>query len=329
MLSNLHNIYAKLIVFLGAFFVIAIITIFTSNNPNIKPIIVEKEVIPSQNYFEDLSLEAKAVFVWDVNKQESLYASNEEAQLPLASLTKLMTAVIAVDTLPESSVVTIDNNDLTSAGDSGLYANEKWSFKDLLKFTLIVSSNDGANALANVAGLLKSSFPSQKEDNKKAFVYAMNNKVKDIGLTQTYFINPTGLDTNESISGGYGSARDAVKLLEYAIINVPEIIESTRHTELEFSSLSDIKHTATNTNSSISFLPGLIASKTGYTDLAGGNLVIAFDAGMNRPIIISVLGSTQDGRFSDVEKLVSASLKSLNPVRSRTRDTSATSNGVN
>jgi len=130
-------------------------------------------------------------------------------------------------------------------------------------------------------------------------------------LTQTYFINPTGLDTNKTISGGYGSARDAAKLLEYAVINMPDIIESTRHTAINFESLSDINHRATNTNSSIDTLPGLIASKTGYTDLAGGNLVIAFDAGINRPIIISVLGSTQSGRFEDIEKLVNASLKSL------------------
>ena len=54
-----------------------------------------------------------------------------------------------------------------------------------------------------------------------------------------------------------------------------------------------------------------IASKTGFTDLAGGNLVIAFDAGLSHPIIISVLGSTQEGRFRDVEKLVTASLMSL------------------
>ena len=139
----------------------------------------------------------------------------------------------------------------------------------------------------------------------------MNEMAKEIGLTQTYFINPTGLDTNDTVSGGYGSAHDVAKLLEYAVIHTPEIIDSTRYARINFASLSDINHTATNTNSSINAVPGLIASKTGFTDLAGGNLVIAFDAGMNRPIIITVLGSTQNGRFEDIEKLVDASLKSL------------------
>jgi D-alanyl-D-alanine carboxypeptidase len=57
----------------------------------------------------------------------------------------------------------------------------------------------------------------------------------------------------------------------------------------------------------------LIASKTGYTDLAGGNLAVAFDAGVNRPIVIAVLGSSREERFSDVEKLASAVLLELTP----------------
>lgn len=311
MLFNPHNLYAKIIVFLSAFFVMTILFIFTENNRDRELFQNENEKTYHYDYFKNISLEAKAAFVWDINKQKSLYKLNEEAQLPLASLTKLMTAIIAADIMPESSVVTIDNKSLEKEGDSGLYANEKWNFKDLINFTLIVSSNDGASALANVAGLLKNAFPNKEENNEKTFVRIMNEKTKEMGLTQTYFINPTGLDANGKISGGYGSAKDIALLLEYAVINSPEIIEATRYDILQFNSLSDINHIATNTNSSINVIPGLIASKTGFTDLAGGNLVVAFDAGLNYPIIISVLGSTQEGRFRDVEKLVVASLKSL------------------
>lgn len=329
MISKIRKIiYSRIEVLLGAVIIIALLVIFAGGDTQNVPILTE-EIISNHNYFDDISIEASSVFVWDVNKQKVLFAENKDAQLPLASLTKLMTAITAVDILPESSVVTIDGASLVEDGDSGLYENEKWSFKDLIRFTLVMSSNDGASALANVAGVFKNSFPSRTEDNKKSFVQAMNKKASEMGLTQTYFINSTGLDTNEIVSGGYGSARDIAKLLEYAIIHTPEIMESTRHAEIDFSSLSDINHLATNTNSSISTIPGLIASKTGFTDLAGGNLVIAFDAGLNHPIIIAVLGSTQNGRFIDIEKLVNASLKSLDPVRSRTRDMSATSNGVN
>jgi D-alanyl-D-alanine carboxypeptidase len=79
---------------------------------------------------------------------------------------------------------------------------------------------------------------------------------------------------------------------------------------LQFAS-AEKRYSAENTNVVIDKIPNLIASKTGYTDLAGGNLVIAFDAGLNHPIIISVLGSTEKGRFSDVLQLVQATLKQL------------------
>lgn len=312
MLSTfLHNLYAKIIVFLGAVFVIALIVVFAGDNHSSTTAQVEDNDAYRYDPFEEILLEARAAFVWDVNRQEALYTLNEEVQLPLASLTKLMTAIVAVEIIPESSVVTIDEKSLAQEGDSGLFANERWDVKDLIRFMLVVSSNDGASAVANVAGLFKSRFPSRESESKKAFVHTMNEKVKEIGLNQTYFINPTGLDANEAIGGGYGSARDVAKLLEYAVISAPEIVDATRYSAFEFSSLSNINHTATNTNSSISKVPGLIASKTGFTDLAGGNLVIAFDAGLNRPIVISVLGSTQEGRFRDVEKLVAASLQAL------------------
>jgi len=68
---------------------------------------------------------------------------------------------------------------------------------------------------------------------------------------------------------------------------------------------------ANNTNIFVDKIPNLIASKTGFTDLAGGNLVIAFNADINRPIIISVLGSTEEGRFTDVLQLIEATIKQL------------------
>jgi D-alanyl-D-alanine carboxypeptidase len=66
-----------------------------------------------------------------------------------------------------------------------------------------------------------------------------------------------------------------------------------------------------NTNKAIDLLPNVIASKTGFTDLAGGNLVVAFDAGIAHPIIIAVLGSSFDGRFDDMTKLVNSTIEYL------------------
>lgn len=271
----------------------------------------ESVSIIQNNPFENISIRAKAVFVWDVNKQKALYSFNEEAQLPLASLSKLMTALTAVELLSESAVVTIERDSLNEEGDSGLFVDEKWKLRDLLDFTLLVSSNDGADAIASAAGFLESNFSDDILERKNAFAQKMNEKANEIGLTQTYFINSTGLDISVAASGGYGSARDIALLLEYIILNNPQIVDATRYSELKISSLNNIEHIAKNTNDAVNSIPGLIASKTGFTNLAGGNLVIAFDAGINHPIIVSVLGSTEDGRFIDVEKLVAASLQSI------------------
>ncbi|MEI6420454.1 MAG: hypothetical protein WCO30_02350, partial [bacterium] len=143
------------------------------------------------------------------------------------------------------------------------------------------------------------------------FVSIMNKYSKIIGLYNTKFFNETGLDLNGNISGAYSTAEDAAKLLAYAIQKQPEVFESTTKKFFESKSLSNINHRTVNTNEVVGQIPGLIGSKTGYTDLAGGNLVVAFDADLNRPIIISVLGSSREGRFSDVLTLVKATQKYL------------------
>lgn len=264
------------------------------------------------NPFEGLGIEAKSVYVFDVAKGEVLYARNENEKLPLASLTKMMTAIVATDLVPRSTVVEIDKVDIGAEGDSGLLVGEKWRMSDIIDFTLTTSSNDGASAIATVAGSLgQSVYGAPKDISKNKFVEKMNLKTEEIGLVDTYFFNETGLDITEDDSGSYGTAKEVALLMTYAIKNKSKVMEATSRDRFSVSSLSGFGHIATNTNKSIGNIPGLIASKTGFTDLAGGNLVIAFDAGLMRPIVISVLGSSIEGRFEDVEKLVWAIFNSL------------------
>ena len=307
--TSIIALLAFIIIILGL-----VIFNYTAGDPGTKTHITDstKDIATaSLDPFNDIVLEAKAAFVFDVRRQEVLYARNEEAQLPLASLTKLMTVLVAEETLPERATITITQDSLASEGDSGLLVGESWRLEDLLGLTLLGSSNDGASALAGVAGSFKSSFPGEWLKNKETFIHLMNKKAKDIGLTQTYFLNETGLDASRYAGGGYGSAKDIARLFEYSIQHIRSIIDVTRYTALEFLSLNNINHLVSNTNKLVNSIPGLIASKTGFTDLSGGNLVIAFDAGINHPIIISVLGSTLEGRFRDIQKLVEASLQKL------------------
>ncbi|MFM2357383.1 MAG: hypothetical protein RJA61_120 [Candidatus Parcubacteria bacterium] len=276
-----------------------------------------EEILPEQNIAEEkaspydgIELEATAVIVWDVANQKVLFEKNSSTPLPLASLTKVMATLVASDLIPGYTTVTIEKDFLNEEGDTGLYANEKWHFNDLARFSLTVSSNDGMRAIASVAGAVLSNTTGigEFETGRSAFVERMNQKAQKIGLTKTSFENETGLDLDEENGGAYGTAYDMAHLFEYALGSYPEILEGTRAGSYDISSLSNLSHSATNTNPYVNFIPGIIGSKTGYTDLSGGNLVIAFNPELQRPIIISVLGSSYDGRFVDTLKLVEATM---------------------
>jgi len=277
------------------------------------------QVAKIKSPFAEVSLEAKGAVVWDVVGKKELFSKNSDMPLPLASLTKVMTAVTTDGKLNDSQEIKITKDDLAPEGDSGLLVGDVWKARDLRDFTLITSSNDGAIALAMAAEAQVVANPPYNPNGMDAtstqeeFIKAMNYTASQIGLKNSKFFNEHGLDMNAGttevvIGGAYGSAKDMATLFEYALRNYPQILEATRYKNLQFES-ADKKYSAENTNVIIDKIPNIIASKTGYTDLAGGNLVVAFDAGLNRPIIISVLGSTEQGRFTDVQKLVDASLK--------------------
>ncbi len=287
---------------IGITLAVVLLFVFFFDNNNEKQASFEipqssKEGGVVKNPFASISISAKSAYVLDVRTGRVLYKKDEEAQLPLASIAKLMTAIVFTEEFPNESIVTIEPNDLIAEGDNGLVAGERWRAKDLLGFTLVVSSNDAALALANTAG--------------RFFTSSMNKKAREIELPQTYFLNPTGLDLTNKVSGAYSSARDVVNMLHYILRNKPTLLEATREPLIYYRSLDQRVHVAKNTNVISSTIPGLIASKTGFTDLAGGNLVVAFDAGINHTILIAVLGSSFQGRFSDMKKLVSASFESL------------------
>jgi serine-type D-Ala-D-Ala carboxypeptidase (penicillin-binding protein 5/6) len=273
--------------------------------------VVKKVETPSA--FESINLEAKAAVVWDVVNNRELFSKNPDEPLPLASLTKVMTAVTTDGKLDDDQKIKITKEDLAPEGDSGLVVGDIWRAGDLRDFTLITSSNDGACALAAVAEANLNNPPniiSTSTDLQAEFVKKMNETATQIGLVNSKFFNENGLDESADRGGAYGSAKDMARLFEYTLKNYPQILEATRYKNLQFTS-AEKKYSAENTNTIIDKIPGLIASKTGYTDLAGGNLVIAFDAGLGRPIIISVLGSSEEGRFSDVIQLVEATIKQI------------------
>jgi len=254
---------------------------------------------PTIKPFSEVSITAKSAYVWDVQTQRVLYKKEPNKQVPLASVTKLMTALVAHELLSENADIAITDQAIRQYGNSGLLQDETFERTTLSDLVLMSSSNDGAFALAQAAGSILS-----PDEGATAFVHAMNIRAKELSLHDTYFKNPTGLDISEEEGGAYGSAKDMAFLMEYIATHQPQLLEATTQEQSRVYSEDGIYHDAENTNYNIDEIPGLIGSKTGYTDLAGGNLVIAFNAGLNRPIVVSVLGSTRQERFTDVTELV-------------------------
>jgi D-alanyl-D-alanine carboxypeptidase (penicillin-binding protein 5/6) len=263
------------------------------------------------NVFPVVEIEAKSAYVYDSRTKTVIFAKNENKRMPLASLTKVMAALVAKELSPDYSVVTVTRSALSIEGDSGLHADEKWTLGDLLDFSLVSSSNDGIHAVALSLGALTNASASE-EEMVDDFVRQMNGKALELDLKNTYFWNETGLDESEVKGGAYGTAKDMATLLEYILEREPGLLEATRNTETVIISLDSFEHVAKNTNALVSEIPGLLASKTGFTSTAGGNLVFAFDPELGRPIIISVLGSSAEGRFIDAKKLVAATLEYIN-----------------
>lgn len=261
--------------------------------------------------FPEVALEAKAAYVYDLATSMTLFAKDEDKKLPLASLAKVMSALVARDLGLKHNTVKISDEALAVEGDSGLLRDEEWFLGDLLNFSLVASSNDGVRAAALALGALSRANASG-EEIVGDFVKIMNEKAAKLGLTNIQFFNETGLDLSDVRNGAYGSAQDVTSLMAYIHRNYPDILSVTREPEIEFKSLDGKTHVAKNTNEIISHIPGLLASKTGYTARAGGNLSIIFDPELNHPIAITVLGSTENGRFSDVRALVAATLEHLN-----------------
>lgn len=264
-----------------------------------------------QEPFKEVAIHARAAFVWDIAAHRKLYGKNEYEHLPLASVTKMMTALVAKETLSDNDIVRVSKEALRAEGDSGLLLGEEWTAKDLIAFALISSSNDAASALAQTAGGRLDPSATTSEAARAAFLAQMNSKARSIGLLDTIYRNETGLDISEKVSGGEGTARDMAMLYEYLWRKHPDLFAATAQPETTFVSRDGKIHLAKNTNHSVAHIPGIIGSKTGYTDLAGGNLVIVTDIGFGRPIVIAVLGSTREERFTDVEKLREAAVSAI------------------
>ena len=253
---------------------------------------INSDYFPIRNWMiEEPEISAKAAIAIDLNSEQQknniLYQKNSNQKLPIASLTKIMTAVIAIEELNLEEVIKISKNSVFTDGDNGgLIIEEELILKNLLYVMLVESSNDAAMAVANDNGQIQYT----------NFIALMNEKAKELGLNNTYFTDPSGLsEENQS------TVLEMANLVKYAL-NLPLLSEILRTQKTTINSLDNkFIHNLINTNKLLGKIPIILGGKTGFTTEAGG-CMLTFSNINNNYLITVVLGSKN--REDDTEKLI-------------------------
>lgn len=238
-------------------------------------------------------LQAHAAYTYDFTTNRELQAMNSDTALPLASLTKLMTVRLALQKNDPEKPYTVRADDLRSEASIGFAEGDSYRVRELVRAALVASSNNAAVMLAHAGA-----------QSTKGFITDMNAEARNLGLPSLTFSSVTGLDAgNETVATARGNAKDVVMLIGRDYADMPEFMAYSIRKADTIRSTDGKTIEVTNTNKAISELPVLLASKTGYTDVAGGNLAVLWRDPSGHLIGAVVLGSTEDGRFSDMIRL--------------------------
>jgi D-alanyl-D-alanine carboxypeptidase len=257
-------------------------------------------------------VEAKAVYCVNLRSNQTLLSRNADQQLPVASLTKLVTALVALDQLPLDRKVTVPDHIKTIPKSVvGLKAGDSLSVMDLLHGLLIGSGNDCAETLACAV-----------PGGSKTFIAAMNKKVKSMGAQRTVFYTPSGLDqktpnTKEGkktvdVDSNVSTAREIATIAVTAFSNSTIRSICLKKNHVLASSSKPGGYSVKNTNKLLRDNLPLIGGKTGFTARAGHCLATEFTPGRNIFLIV-VLGSPD--HFRDTRLVYHKALKETNRIR--------------
>lgn len=202
------------------------------------------------------TLSARAYVVQNAATGEVLAAKRGRLRVPIASITKLMTVLVALDhARPDDPIVVSKAAASVAGSQAGLYGGEVFSVRELIGAALVPSANDAADALAD--GVSKG--------RRALFVLWMNQKARALGMTDTHFVRPEGLDAPGQLS----SARDVAILAEAAML-LPLVRHAVRLPAIEIGGLRLLSR-----NDLLRTFPGILGIKTGTTDKAGWSQVAA------------------------------------------------------
>jgi len=250
-----------------------------------RPLQTQTVVTTELSVPEPPPISAAAAFVLDATAGTPLYALNPDERRPPASLTKVDTALVVLQHGNLDDEVVIEATDLADLSESqvGLLAGDSLTVRDLLYGLLLPSGNDAANALARHIGAI---LPGRSADPRAAFIAEMNQLATDLGLQNTHFTNPSGIQETDHYSSAFDLATITAKAMENetfaTIVATPAIdLVST----IDPAQVYPIR----NTNELLQ-AGAVTGVKTGTTVEAGGCLITSYSVGSNT-IITVILGS--------------------------------------
>lgn len=250
-------------------------------------------VLGSHVGYDIPDITAKSAYAYDITTDQVLFTKNAGQRLPMASLTKIMTAIVALEHKNPDDKYIVRGRDLVGEDSMGLAAGETLSLEELLYGLILHSGNDAAEVLAD-------NFP----EGRNAFITNMNLKAQALGLINTHFSNPTGL---EGDGDQFTTAEDLVVITRYALTNfsIFDQVAATFDYYIPPTSTHQAYSLENETNLLTSY-PGVKGVKTGYTPEAGLCLVTYLDYGGHK-IIAVLLGS--DDRRGEMKEILDYSLQ--------------------
>ncbi len=242
--------------------------------------------LPTENcQLPELTIDAASTISLESDlfgEDKIIFEKAGDTKLPIASLTKLMTAIVVLDNYDLSENITIDKRaDSQDPMKQDVKLGDIMPAENFLDIMLIGSSNKSAYALSEFIG-------------ESAFVGLMNKKAEEIGLKNTIFQDPTGL-SSQNVS----TAMDLTELAEYILKNYPKIVEISRLKELDIPKFGKI----INTNELLGEVPEIVFGKTGFTAEAKGSLLLVTNNQRNTDYIINIILGAGD-RFLEMRKLI-------------------------
>lgn len=212
---------------------------------------------------EPKQLHAQSAVLMDADSGRVLYGKEENQIRPMASTTKIMTCILALEEMEKNQMVTISDYAAEQPKvHLGVQSQERYYLKDLLYSLMLESHNDSAVAIAEgIAGSVES------------FADRMNRKAKELGCNHTYFVTPNGLDDSDEEGTHSTTARDLAMIMRYCMMQSPmkeEFLEITQTRSYQFTDVDGKRNfTCTNHNAFLDMMEGALTGKTGFTADAG------------------------------------------------------------